>query len=145
MRVLRGLEALVPFTSAANAIACISVGRQAARDRGSLREGEEGFEQGRDHEADFLLSIGPVQLDKISRLERGNLCGDLSPFGTDGWPVVGRQNKNRELPANDLLLVFEVLIGRVERLELPFCLPEQIAVLQRPPTHLLCRTNSVAW
>ena len=91
--MLRGLEALVPFTSAANAIACISVGRQAARDRGSLREGEEGFEQGRDHEADFLLSIGPVQLDKISRLERGNPFGNLRPFRTDRGPVGGRKTR----------------------------------------------------
>ena len=91
-----------------------------------------------------LSSIGPVQLDKIFRLECGNSFGNLRPFRADRWPVVGRQNQNRELPSNDVLLVFEVLIGRDERLELPFCFPEQIAVLQCAPAHLLCRANRVA-
>jgi hypothetical protein len=50
-------------------------------------------------------------VDKVSGLERGDPCGNLRSFSADRGPVVGRQNKNRKLPSNHLLLVFEVLIG----------------------------------
>jgi hypothetical protein len=40
------------------------------------------------------LRIGPIQLDKLSRLERGNPFGNLRPFRADRRPVVGRQNEN---------------------------------------------------
>jgi hypothetical protein len=40
----------------------------------------------------MLSRIGPVQLDKISWLERGNSFGNLRAFRADRGPVVGRQN-----------------------------------------------------
>jgi len=87
---------------------------------------------------------GPLQLDEISRLDRGNPFGNLRAFRADRGPVVGRQNNNRKLPSSDPLLVFETLIGRDERLELPFCFPEQIAVFQSAPAHFLRRADRVA-
>jgi hypothetical protein len=87
--------------------------------------------------------IGPSQLDRISRLERGNSLGNLRAFRADRGPVVGRHSKCRELPSNNLLLIFEVLIGRDQHLDLHLCLPEQIAVLQSAPAHFLRRADRV--
>ena len=42
-----------------------------------------------------LSSIGPVQLDKISRLECGNSFGNLRPFRADRWPSLVAKPESR--------------------------------------------------
>ncbi len=98
----------------------------------------------RDGPGDRTSGIGPVQLDKISRLERGDSCGNLRALGADGRPVVGWQNKNCKLPSDDLLLVLEVPVRRDQHVELPLGFPKQSTILQFAPAQLLGRANRVA-
>src|SRR5438093_727870 len=87
--------------------------------------------------------IEPTQLYKISGFESGYLGANFSGFGANRRPIVRWQNKDCELSSNHLLLVFQVLVRRDERVELNLSLLKQGAILQLAPAHFLRGVDTV--
>src|ERR1017187_6786160 len=77
------------------------------------------------------------QLMKLARMH-GRNCGlNKLRRRLDATIIIGRKFQNGNLPASEILLVTNVLVGRDEQVEFVFRQPEQIAVLDPAPAALL--------